>query len=84
MSHLAYPAILANAHWNLAAFLALFLSGLFALLLGVAIGSFLWRRHERRVRLIESENERLAREAASLERHCRELETGANLEAGVK
>lgn len=69
--------LLGNVHWNLAAFLALFLSGLVALFLGGLIGWFLWRRHERRVRMIESENERLAREAASLERKCRELEVGA-------
>lgn len=69
--------MLANANWNLTAFLALFLSGLVALGLGLLLGKKLWRRNAGRVRMLESENERLSREAAALERTCRELDTPA-------
>jgi len=66
---------LANANWNLTAFLAFLIAGFIALALGYLVGSILWRKRAERVGYLLAENERMAREASALERECRGLET---------
>ena len=67
--------LLANSGWTLTALTALLVSGIPMLFLGWLAGRFLWRGEERRTRMMEAENRRLAKEAAMLERTCRDLET---------
>lgn len=67
--------LLANSYWIVTSLAAHLLSGLVFFFLGAWLGGILWRGYQQRSQTLETENQRLAREAASLEQECRDLES---------